>query len=43
MDDEMFQLLGFMPGIIVEGHEWKFIATTFHDGQLVGVWIHSAM
>ncbi|KAH7183350.1 uncharacterized protein B0J16DRAFT_401651 [Fusarium flagelliforme] len=31
--DEIAQL-EFMPGIIVEGHEWKFVATTFQDGKV---------
>ncbi|CAF3544812.1 unnamed protein product [Fusarium graminearum] len=25
--------LGFLPGIIIEGHEWKFVATTWKKGK----------
>ncbi|CAG1964671.1 unnamed protein product [Fusarium graminearum] len=27
--------LGFLPGIIIEGHEWKFVATTWKKGKTV--------
>jgi hypothetical protein len=29
--------LGFLPGIIIEGHDWKFVVTTWDNGSTVRV------
>ncbi|RGP78818.1 hypothetical protein FLONG3_3016 [Fusarium longipes] len=33
---EDIRSLGFLPGIIIEGHDWKFVATTWKNGRTVG-------
>lgn len=32
---EAIRRLEFLPGVVVQGHEWKFTATTWEDGKTV--------